>query len=303
MSIVTPQLILNLNAGFSAAFREGFGSVKPQWNSVAMLATSKGSSNTYGWLGKFPGFREWAGDRVVNSMKAHGYSIVNKAFEATMGVGRDEIEDDLTDTYGTLFREAGVTASLFPDKLVFGAVNAAASSLCYDGQFFFDTDHPVYPNVDGTGTAVSVANFVAGSNPTWYLLDLSRSLKPFILQERKKAAFTAMDRPDDESVFVRKEFRYGIDGRWNAGYGLWQLAYASRAALTHASLDAAITAMEGFKADGGEPLGVRPTAILFPSTLRATVENIIDKEKIDGGDSNTHYKRLTKIQSDYLATT
>ncbi|WP_293392960.1 Mu-like prophage major head subunit gpT family protein [Nevskia sp.] len=301
--IITPQSILNLQVSFSSAFKEGFSGAAPMWDKVAMRVPSTGRSNTYGWLGQFPKFREWVGDRVLKDLKAHAYTLVNKTYESTVAVEREEIQDDLTGTYSPIFKEMGSASAIFPDELVFGACNAAVSSLCYDGQFFFDTDHPVYPNTDGTGTAVSVSNFVAGANPTWYLLDMTRSIKPFILQERESAKFTAMDKPDDESVFTRKQFRYGVHGRWNAGYGLWQLAYASRAALTPANLDAAITAMEGFKADGGRPLGVRPNVILFPSSLRQQVEAVIDKEKVDGGDSNTHYKRLTKIQSDYLATT
>lgn len=61
----------------------------------------------------------------------------------------------------------------------------------------------------------------------WYLLDTSRPLKPLILQKTKEIKFTAMDKVDDESVFMRKAFRYGIDSQDNAGYGLWQLAYKS----------------------------------------------------------------------------
>ncbi len=301
--IITPQSIQNLQVTFSAAFREGFGGTQPMWNQVAMRVPSTGRSNTYGWLGQFPKFREWVGDRVLKDLKAHAYTVVNKSYESTVVVDRDEIADDLTGTYGPIFREMGAAAAIFPDELVFGAVNAANSTLCYDGQFFFDTDHPVYPNVDGTGTAVSVANFVAGTNPTWYLLDTSRSIKPFLLQERKPADFQAMDRADDESVFTRKAFRYGVDGRWNAGYGLWQLAYASRAPLTAANLDAAITAMQGITADGGRPMGVNPDVILFPTTLRAQVEGLIDRELINGGEGNTHYKRLRKVMSHYLATT
>ena len=62
---------------------------------------------------------------------------------------------------------------------------------------------------------------------SWYLLDTTKPIKPLILQINKKITFTAMDRPDDESVFMRAEFRYGVDGEHNAGYGLWQLAAKS----------------------------------------------------------------------------
>jgi len=66
------------------------------------------------------------------------------------------------------------------------------------------------------------------ANPTaWFLLDTSKPVKPLVFQRRKPPTFIAMDRPDDEGVFTKKEFRYGVDCRDNAGYGLWQLAYGS----------------------------------------------------------------------------
>ena len=57
----------------------------------------------------------------------------------------------------------GRASQVFPDELVFGLLKTGGSTLCYDGQFFFDTDHPVFPNVDGTGTAVLVSNVAAGA--------------------------------------------------------------------------------------------------------------------------------------------
>lgn len=66
----------------------------------------------------------------------------------------------------------------------------------------------------------------------WYLLDTTRPLKPLILQINKPIEFTAMDNPNDESVFMRAEFRYGIDSEDNAGYGLWQLAYKQTGTAT-----------------------------------------------------------------------
>jgi phage major head subunit gpT-like protein len=61
----------------------------------------------------------------------------------------------------------------------------------------------------------------------WYLLDTSRPLKPLILQKFEDIKFTAMDQDNDEGVFMRDEYRYGVSAKDNAGYGLWQLAYKS----------------------------------------------------------------------------
>lgn len=65
-------------------------------------------------------------------------------------------------------------------------------------------------------------------NPTaWFLLDVSKPVKPLIFQQRKKPEFVAKDKLTDDNVFFQKEFIYGVDSRDNAGYGLWQLAYGS----------------------------------------------------------------------------
>ncbi|MCY9771153.1 Mu-like prophage major head subunit gpT family protein, partial [Paenibacillus alvei] len=61
----------------------------------------------------------------------------------------------------------------------------------------------------------------------WFLLCTTKPLKPLIYQNRKEAKFVAMDRDTDENVFMRKQFLYGVDGRSNAGFGFWQMAYGS----------------------------------------------------------------------------
>ncbi len=106
----------------------------------------------------------------------------------------------------------------------------------------------VPPALEGTGRQILQAKIIDGSdNPwqgtadllvlpyltsttAWYLLDTSRAIKPLIVQTRKKPQLVALDRENDENVFKRGEFLYGVDWRGNAGYGLWQLAYGSTGA-------------------------------------------------------------------------
>ncbi|WP_163833281.1 Mu-like prophage major head subunit gpT family protein [Spartinivicinus ruber] len=94
MAIITPQLIKSLFAGYKANYQKGLGMAAPQYKQIATVIPSSTASNTYGWLGQWPGFREWIGDRVIKSMEAHGYQIMNKQFESTVGVKRTDIEDD-----------------------------------------------------------------------------------------------------------------------------------------------------------------------------------------------------------------
>ncbi|PAF51290.1 Mu-like prophage major head subunit gpT family protein [Helicobacter sp. 13S00477-4] len=61
----------------------------------------------------------------------------------------------------------------------------------------------------------------------WYLFDTTKTIKPFVLQKNKEVEFSALDKPDSEANFMRRELRYGIDTEDNAGYGLWQQAFKS----------------------------------------------------------------------------
>jgi len=72
-----------------------------------------------------------------------------------------------------------------------------------------------------------VAPYLAGSPTAWFLLDTKKAVKPFIFQRRKSPVFVSKDSPEDEGVFMKKEFLFGVDSRDNAGYGLWQLAFGS----------------------------------------------------------------------------
>jgi phage major head subunit gpT-like protein len=65
---------------------------------------------------------------------------------------------------------------------------------------------------------------LANDPKSWYLLDVSRAIRPFIFQLRSAPQFVQFTDPKSESVFRRKKFVYGVDARGNAGYGLWFLA-------------------------------------------------------------------------------
>ena len=66
------------------------------------------------------------------------------------------------------------------------------------------------------------------ANPTcWFLADLRHAAKPFIFQTRREPQFVALDHLNDENVFMRKEYIYGVDYRGNSGYGLPHLIFGS----------------------------------------------------------------------------
>lgn len=298
MSIVTAAILEALRTGlrleYNTAYKAALGSTF--FRDVATTVPSTSKSNTYGWLGDFPDMREWVGDRVVKDMKEHGYEIVNKLFESTVGVQRVQIEDDNLGIYTPMAQAMGQAAAVHPDKLIAALLAAGESTLCYDGQNFFDTDHPVYPNHDGTGTAETVSNYVDGGaspGPGWYLLDTSKPLRPLIFQERVKPEFESLTDPtSSEDAFTKDLYKYGVRARNNVGFGFWQLAFKSKAALDDASFDAAMAAMMSIKKDGGDPMGVTPNLLVVPPALRSDASAVVEVMLKAGGASNPNYKAV-----------
>ncbi|RUR54745.1 head protein [Aeromonas veronii] len=302
MAMITPALLQSLFTGFKKNFEDAKSEAPAQYTKIATVIKSTTKSNTYGWLGKFPNLRKWVGDRVIESMKAHGYQIVNEDFEATVGVDRNDIEDDELGIYAPMFAEMGRSAGIHPDELCFGLLGAGFTTPCYDGQYFFDTDHPVYPKADGTGTPVMTANVVVDAGyqgEPWFLLDTSRALKPVIFQDRKSPQLIAMTKVDDEAVFTRKEFRYGVDCRDAAGFGFWQLAFANKRALTPDNLWDAYSKMREFQADGGRKLGVKATMLVVHPSLEKLATQMLERE-LSNSSSNELKGKLELVVADYL---
>jgi len=286
----------NLDAmyqGFKTSFTKGFSGVSPMWSRVATMVPSATKTENYGWLSEWPKLREWIGDRQIKNLAASGYSITNKSFESSVGVPRDDIDDDSYGVFSPLFEEMGYAAAMHPDELVFGLIADGFATECFDGQYFFDTDHPV-----GNGT---VSNFAGGSGDAWFLLDTKRPLKPIIFQKRSDYALQGMTNPDDESVFMRKEYRYGVDARCNVGFGFWQMAYASKNALDDTAFDAGVQAMLEYKSDEGRPLGVSPNLLLVGPSNRAKAKAVVDAENRANGASNTNFKAVEVMVCPWLA--
>jgi len=98
---------------------------------------------------------------------------------------------------------------------------------------------------------------------------------------------TRMSTLTDESVFNRREFRFGVDGRANTGVGLWQLAYASNTDLSApANYGAARAAMRSIKTDGGVPFGALTDSanayLLVPPALEEVARQLLHSEFMVG---------------------
>ncbi len=272
-----------LRVGFKTSFQGGLGQAASQHLRISTVVPATTKEQKYGWLGKIPNVREWIGPRAVQNLQSHDYAIKEKPWELTIGVDRDDIETDNLGIYAPMFTEMGQSTGSKWDSLAFDLLKAGFATECYDGQYFFDTDHPV---LDAEGAPVSVANTDGGAGTPWFLLDVSRAIKPVILQKRRDFEFVAMDRLTDQNVFMNKEFVFGADARGNVGFGFWQFAWGSKQTLDAAHYATARAALSGMKGDYGRPLGIMPNLLVVPPALESVARKILNSEYAAGGETN-----------------
>jgi phage major head subunit gpT-like protein len=295
--IINQANIEFLNTAYRGNFQRGLGSVTPMWSRFATEVPSSTAKNIYAWLGQFPKLREWVGDRVIESLREDGYEIANKSFESTVGVPRVAIEDDQWNIYGPLMENMGSSAAYFPDEELFTLLKEGFAAPCFDGQNFFDTDHPV----GKPGFEASVSNSGGGAGAGWFLLDISKGLKPLIWQLRKKAEFVTKVNPQtSDNVFMRNEYAYGVDLRSGKGFGFWQLAYGSKQTLDATNLKAAYTAMTKFESNEGRLLGIKPQVLLCGPSTYFTARELLEATTLANGASNTLYKLVEVVNIPWL---
>ena len=287
MSFKKSEVLKAIETQFKKDFVAGLNLIKPQWDLIAMKVSFNTKVNTYGFLGQFPKMVEWVSRRQRKAMQAQGTSIENKLYESTVGVPRTDIEDDQVGLFRPMVQQAAQSAAELPDDLVFGLLKTGKTTLCYDGQNFFDTDHPVYQNADGTGSTTNQSNITTGatsSAPVFYLFDTSNVIKPLIWQERTAPEIeTKFDPSKSDTVFNEDIYEWGVRARGAAGFGFWQLAHrVEQTELTAENLMPILAQMKSLKGDGDKLLNIRPNVIVVPPALEYKARQLFEAEQING---------------------
>ncbi len=291
---------------FQALYQTGFQSQEPWYLSVATEVPSTTRENIYNFFGKLAKMREWIGPRLVHSLSQRTYRLKNKTYENTFGIPLEDFEDDQLGQWAPQIQNLGYTAAKWPDDLMKVALQSGKTTLCWDGQYFFDTDHPVdidksdsatytnlytskaltptnydevmsaMPTIQGedgrelgirpthlvgppqlrtkimqilnaemiapagafgvnaaggfqtnvltNSTLPLILDELANEPTTWYLLDLSKPIRPFVFQMRKAPVQVPLISQTDPNVFHNREYLYGVTSRGAAGYALPFLA-------------------------------------------------------------------------------
>ncbi len=140
MSLVTARY-LAVQRDVTQVFAQRSETASPFYPSVCTVIPSQGADEKYGWLGGLPGVREWIGDRKANELRASDFVIANRHWESTLGIEKNDIDDDRLGGLRARVMQLADEATYHPDELLFEVINAGESAACFDGQNFFDSDH------------------------------------------------------------------------------------------------------------------------------------------------------------------
>lgn len=272
-----------LHTTYNTVFQERLTGVETTYGRIAMTVPSTSRSQHYPRLSELGPMREWVGERFIERLEHDGFTLTNKKYEKTIAVPVDDIDDDQVGIYSPLMSDMGQVSAELPDDLVWPLLSLGFNTTHYDGQFFFDTDHPVE---DANGNETSVSNFQGGAGSAWYLIDDSRMIKPMIFQDRKNTGFVAKTSLTDDNVFERDEFVWGTKRRCAAGFGAWQLVYASRQPLTAANYAAARQAMLEMRGHRGRKLTLMPRLLVVAPGNESEAREILMAERNAAGATN-----------------
>jgi len=164
--------LLTSRAVIGAFYQRLEAATNDSWvNGISMYFNSDQESETYEWLGNSPAMREWVGGRLAKGMTGQGITIKNLDFEATLEIPTKWMRRDKSGQIMVRVNELADRAVTHWQSLMSDLIANGESTVCYDGQYFFDTDHSegdsgtqsnditvdisAVPGDDGTTTAPS----------------------------------------------------------------------------------------------------------------------------------------------------
>lgn len=162
MPTISPAVVAQISGGVNGRFAQGLGSAAPFYPRVAEVIPSSKAFEIYPFTNQWPMLEEWVGARQIKQLKTLDFTITNKHWEGTLAINADKVADsDVASLYPNA-EKLGRAAAMFPDKLLTTLIEAGFTTTCFDGQYFFDTDHPMGSGTSGTNkgtTALSAASY------------------------------------------------------------------------------------------------------------------------------------------------
>lgn len=150
-----------LTTNFRFIYTQEFDASTPEVAPFVDEYTSTNAKEDMAWISGIPTMREWIGDRQPRDVVDSSFSVTFRKYEASIKVKADDIRDDNVGKYTPLIRGLAREAAHHMDRLVADLIDAAGTTLCYDGQPLVDDSHPAYGGFaafDNKGTTALTAD-------------------------------------------------------------------------------------------------------------------------------------------------
>lgn len=291
--------IERLEYGASQHFYRAFEATKVDYGDLVTVSPSTGRTEEYFFLKNNLRMREWLGERVIQSLGAHEYTLTNRTWECTIGIDRDDIADNRLSRFILDFVQQGEACALHPQEMVFSLFSRGFEDLCHTKKPYFSDQHP-HPT--GTGTFSNILN--KGGNAEqgqlWFLACCNRMLRPFMKQDREPLRFVTRTDATYDNVFKHRLFEFGADYRGAYGYTLPELCIAVKGDLTAENYDEALVRMKSFVAASGKRLGIKPTHLIHGAKLARKAKVLLASQKLENGADNPYYGEVRPLESPEL---
>lgn len=125
-------------------------------NALATTMPSTSASEKYGFLGDFPGVKEWLGDKIAGELKDYDFEITNKDWYDAIEIDRNEIDDDQLGRIKPRVEGLADSVRRYKGELIADLIANGTTGLAYDAAAFFaDRTAPNDNLLAGTGVTLA----------------------------------------------------------------------------------------------------------------------------------------------------
>lgn len=200
------------NLGVYAPLMSELGRQARKWPDQLLVAAMQGGTSSNGFDGVpfFSGSHPLSGSNQSNNFTTTALSTTNYAATRAAMMALKGAD--------------GEPLGVMPDLLVVPPQLEGTARTILNAEMIADANGGGTTNVWRNSARLLVVPELANEAATWYLVDSSKGVKPFIFQQRKAPLLTMKDSEADDNVFHQRQFIYGAESRGAVGYALWFLA-------------------------------------------------------------------------------
>lgn len=261
-------------------------------------------------LGGVGAGRKWIGSRVYTRLRSYGVRFNPEKWEKTIEADATELADNPAYASGNKLAEKLAESWFLTDAKAVQAV-LKDNAIGFGGEALFGTHEYVDQNADGTvkldgdGNPIVTASFsndMGGSGQSWYLLNEKAVTRVTREGEEPKVVLKGGTPETSEHTFDNDTIVVGWRTRKIYAPGMAYNALRSKQAVTPENLQAAEDRFTTFVNDAGEYVSAAPKFIAVKKGTAAAnaFKAILDRQLINGGESNQYYKRFELLELDYL---